>query len=72
MKRTFRARREGGRRACVAQADVSASLPNPPALRPARNPVGVATLDTPYADPASEELRVAYNLLFTTLFRPPT
>lgn len=38
----------------------------------ARNPVGLATLDTPYGDPASEELRVAHNLLLTTLFRAPT
>lgn len=37
----------------------------------ARNPVGLTTLDTPYADPASEELRAAHNALFNALFRPP-
>ncbi|MEQ1858387.1 MAG: hypothetical protein ABMA13_00465, partial [Chthoniobacteraceae bacterium] len=37
----------------------------------ARNPTGLATLDAPYADPASEELRVAHNALLTLLFRAP-
>lgn len=38
----------------------------------ARNPTGLSTLDTPYADPASEELRVAYNTLLTAVLRLPT
>lgn len=38
----------------------------------ARNPTGLATLATPYADPASEELRQFCNTLLNLLFRPPT
>lgn len=37
----------------------------------ARNPIGLTTLDTPFADPDAEALRVAYNTLLTTIFRPP-
>lgn len=38
----------------------------------ARNPAGLMPLQSPYGDPASEELRVAHNLLLTTLLRAPT
>lgn len=37
----------------------------------ARNPIGVATLDTPYGDPASAELRTKLNELIGAAFRPP-
>lgn len=37
----------------------------------ARNPVGLTTLDTAFADPDAESLRQAYNLLLGTLFRAP-
>lgn len=38
----------------------------------ARNPTGLATLDTPFADPDAEALRVAHNALLGVLLRPPT
>lgn len=38
----------------------------------ARNLVGVSTLDTPFADPDAESLRVAFNQLVNVAFRPPT
>lgn len=37
----------------------------------ARNPVGLAALDTPFADPDAESLRVFCNTLLGLLFRPP-
>ena len=38
----------------------------------ARNPTDLSTLDTPFADPDSESLRLAYNALLNKLFRAPT
>ncbi len=37
----------------------------------ARNPIGVAKLDTPYVDPNAEELRLAHNAMLAALFRAP-
>ncbi len=37
----------------------------------ARNPTGIPTLDTPFADPDAEALRQFCNTLLTALFRAP-
>ncbi|MEQ1861520.1 MAG: hypothetical protein ABMA13_16485 [Chthoniobacteraceae bacterium] len=52
-----------------AQGEVSRSDLDSAIDGTARNPTGLATMDTQFGDPDAEQLRLNYNALLTAIFR---